>query len=133
MAWPFSIILTVFVDVTVPKYHIEKSEVNVSFDEIVRRMSPPENMTPEDVCKYLRKPTGEASHIQSIRDFELEGRQRGDRRITPFSAFTEGNSFFSEYISYFYRPQTKFAMVMFLHLSVILFTGGGGLAQCMLG
>ena len=26
---------------------------------------------------------------------------------------------------YFYRPQTKFAKVMFLHLSVILFTGGG--------
>ena len=26
-----------------------------------------------------------------------------------------------------YRPQTKFAKVMFLHLSVILFTGGGGM------
>ena len=34
--------------------------------------------------------------------------------------------------SYIYRPQTKFAKVMFLHLSVILFTGGG-LPQCMLG
>ena len=31
-----------------------------------------------------------------------------------------------------YRPQTKFAKVMFLHLSVILFTGGC-LPQCMLG
>ena len=28
-------------------------------------------------------------------------------------------------IGYNYRPQTKFARVMFLHLSVILFTGGG--------
>ena len=27
--------------------------------------------------------------------------------------------------SHHYRPQTKFAKVMFLHLSVILFTGGG--------
>ena len=36
--------------------------------------------------------------------------------------------------SYHYRPQTKFAKVMFLHLSVILITGGGGcLPQCMLG
>ena len=25
----------------------------------------------------------------------------------------------------FYRPQMKFAKVMFLHLSIILFTGGG--------
>ena len=32
-----------------------------------------------------------------------------------------------------YHPQTKFAKVMFLHLSVILFTGGGCLPQCMLG
>ena len=29
------------------------------------------------------------------------------------------------YLFNFYRPQTKFAKVMFLHLSVILFTGGG--------
>ena len=34
--------------------------------------------------------------------------------------------------SYHYRPQTKFAKVMFLHLSVILVTGGC-LPQCMLG
>ena len=27
-------------------------------------------------------------------------------------------------LAYYYRPQTKFAKVMFLHLSVILFTGG---------
>ena len=27
-------------------------------------------------------------------------------------------------VEYCYRPQTKFAKVMFLHLSVILFTGG---------
>ena len=27
---------------------------------------------------------------------------------------------------YFYCPQTKFAKVMFIHLSVILFTAGGG-------
>ena len=74
-----------------PKYHIEKSEVNVYLEEIVRRMSPAENMTPEDVCKYLRKPTGEASYIQAIRDVELEGSQRGVTRITPFSAFKEGN------------------------------------------
>ena len=33
----------------------------------------------------------------------------------------------------FYRPQTKFAMVMFLHLSVILFTGGGGFPACITG
>ena len=33
---------------------------------------------------------------------------------------------------YFYRQQTKFAKVMFLHVSVILSTGGG-LPQCMLG
>ena len=33
----------------------------------------------------------------------------------------------------YYRPPTKFAKVMFLHLSVILFTGGGCLPQCMLG
>ena len=31
----------------------------------------------------------------------------------------------SMFAHYFYRPQTKFAKVMFLHLSVILFTGGG--------
>ena len=31
---------------------------------------------------------------------------------------------------YFYRPQTKFAKVMFLHLSVILFTGGVCLSAC---
>ena len=34
---------------------------------------------------------------------------------------------------FYYRPQTKFAKVMFLHLSVILFTWGGCLPQCMLG
>ena len=28
-------------------------------------------------------------------------------------------------LCHFYRPQTKFAKVMFLHLSVILFTEGG--------
>ena len=28
-------------------------------------------------------------------------------------------------VSHFYRPQTKFAKVMFLHVSVILSTGGG--------
>ena len=33
--------------------------------------------------------------------------------------------------SNFYRPQTKFAKVMFLHLSVILSTGGGG--ACVAG
>ena len=32
-----------------------------------------------------------------------------------------------------YLPQTKFAKVMFLHVSVILSTGGWGLPQCMLG
>ena len=32
----------------------------------------------------------------------------------------------------YYRPQTKFAKVVFLHVSVILSTGGG-LPQCMLG
>ena len=96
-----------FVDVTVPKYHIEKSEVNVSLAEIVRRMSPPENMTPEDVCKYLRKPAIEASHIETIRSAELEGSRRGERRITPFSALTESNNniniFHSlvEYVLYF--------------------------------
>ena len=26
-----------------------------------------------------------------------------------------------------YRPQTKFAKIIFLHVSVFLFTGGGGL------
>ena len=30
-----------------------------------------------------------------------------------------------------YRPQTKFAKVMFLHLSVILFTGGRGVYPSM--
>ena len=35
-------------------------------------------------------------------------------------------------VTHFYCPQTKFAKVMFLHLSVILFTGGGSLPQCML-
>ena len=35
--------------------------------------------------------------------------------------------------SYFYRPQRSWGKVMFLHVSVILFTGGGGLPQCMLG
>ena len=34
--------------------------------------------------------------------------------------------------SLYYRPQTKFAKVMFLHLSVILFTGGC-MPQCMMG
>ena len=34
--------------------------------------------------------------------------------------------------SIYYRPQTKFAKVMLLHLSVILVTGGC-LPQCMLG
>ena len=29
------------------------------------------------------------------------------------------------YKGYYYRPQTKFAKVMFLHVSVILSTGGG--------
>ena len=34
----------------------------------------------------------------------------------------------------YYRPQTKFAKFMFLHVSVILSTVGvGGLPQCMLG
>ena len=33
----------------------------------------------------------------------------------------------------FYRPQTKFAKVMFLHVSVILSTRRGGLSQCMPG
>ena len=28
-------------------------------------------------------------------------------------------------LTYYYRPQTKFAKVMFLHVSVILSTGGG--------
>ena len=45
-------------------------------------------------------------------------------------------SFIRFYFFYFdfYRPQTKFAKVIFLHLSVILFTeGGGNLPQCMLG
>ena len=34
---------------------------------------------------------------------------------------------------YIYRPQTKFAKVMFLHLSVILFTGGGTFPGHMTG
>ena len=34
-----------------------------------------------------------------------------------------------KFLSY-YRPQTKFAKVMFLHLSVILLTGGGGGGVC---
>ena len=45
-------------------------------------------------------------------------------------------SFIRFYFFYFdfYRPQKKFAKVIFLHLSVILFTeGGGNLPQCMLG
>ena len=35
----------------------------------------------------------------------------------------------------YYRPQTKFAKVMFLHVSVILFTGGGGVGipACLAG
>ena len=33
----------------------------------------------------------------------------------------------------YYRPQTKFAKVMSLHVSVILSTRGGGVPQCMLG
>ena len=33
----------------------------------------------------------------------------------------------------FYRPQRSCGKVMFLHLSVILSTGGGCLPQCMLG
>ena len=36
-------------------------------------------------------------------------------------------------MSHFYRPQTKFAKVMFLHVSVIMSTGVGGLPHCMLG
>ena len=43
-------------------------------------------------------------------------------------------------VSYFYRPQTKFAKVMFLHVSVILSTGGacmvapgGGVCGCSAG
>ena len=32
----------------------------------------------------------------------------------------------------YYRPQRSWGKVMFLHLSVILFTGGGCLPQCML-
>ena len=39
---------------------------------------------------------------------------------------------FTYVLQYNYRPQTKFAKVMFLHVSVILSTGGG-LPQCMLG
>ena len=38
-----------------------------------------------------------------------------------------------DYICYFYRPQTKFAKVMFLHLSVSYSVHGGVLPQCMLG
>ena len=39
------------------------------------------------------------------------------------------------WIFYYYRPQTKFAKVMFLHLSVSHFVhrGSGCLSQCMLG
>ena len=32
-----------------------------------------------------------------------------------------------------YRPQMKFAKVMFLHMSVILFTGGCGIPACIAG
>ena len=35
------------------------------------------------------------------------------------------NDCISSGYQHYYRPQTKFAKVMFLHLSVILFTGGG--------
>ena len=35
--------------------------------------------------------------------------------------------------SIFYRPQRKFAKVMFLHMSVILSTGGGGIPACIAG
>ena len=35
--------------------------------------------------------------------------------------------------TYSYRPQTKFAKVMFLHVSVILFTGGDGITACIAG
>ena len=36
-------------------------------------------------------------------------------------------------LPYLYRLQTKFAKVMFLHVSVILSTGGGGILACIAG
>ena len=33
----------------------------------------------------------------------------------------------------FYRPQRSWGKVMFLHVSVILFTGGGGIPACIAG
>ena len=51
-----------------------------------------------------------------LREISGGGRGRGCRYDSSFTGF--------------YRPQTKFAKVMFLHLSVILFTGGKYLGRC---
>ena len=56
--------------------------------------------------------------------------------ITPFA--DKGKCFdiiivrLKDYFTIYYRPHTKFAKVMILHLSVILFTRGcGGIPACL--
>ena len=68
------------------------------------------------------------SSLESHRVFTTEHRALAGRVDFTCEQLNNVHSF-----RLYHRPQTKFAKVMFLHVSVILFRGGGGLPQCMLG
>ena len=89
--------------------------------------------------EMLREMTGEFPPLSEVfvseRDLFLTNSLRQAARPIPNPKAETGMVFMSSrttFVRVHYRPQTKFAKVMLLHLSVILFTGGGCLPQCML-
>ena len=75
------------------------------------------------------KLTNTSNHCVHCKESSLAVDDRGicrDRMMYKIMCSTEA-------ITYLYRPQRSWGKVMFSQACVILFTGGGGCLQCMLG
>ena len=72
------------------------------------------------------------SHFQPTYEYFSGFPLSGLTKFQDFPVISRGSSSEFPDIFHYYLPQTKFGKVMFLHLSVILFMGGG-LPRCMLG
>ena len=75
------------IDVMVSSRLYRRKNVEVTYNEIVRRLSSPERMASEDVCRYLQRPLNQSSHVDSIR----RGKKRvEDGQFSAFSLLLEG-------------------------------------------
>ena len=89
-------------------------------------------------CNFLQKLIQSWSFLLSLfYSFESWPHSAAYRYVACIFIFEISNSHLNSLLHLivltFFRPQRSWSKVMFLHLSLILFTGRGCLPQCMLG